>query len=983
MAGAQSVASYRNALWLLAFSGLGALELICNGCRGPELPCGSFPKNTASVQDLPPGGGELVLEMPRPRCETFPVALEAGEFLEVRAKQRNLDVALRAFAPDGTLILRADRPTGREGEERLLLLAQSKGIHVVEVATHDSTEEGEVALGLVARRRAQLADRLRADAAMLEYRASEMRKWSPTSSQELAGLYARACVQFEESADRTLEGNCRAAWLDFLARTERWLEARDVAERALDLWRDRGSEPIGRTAVYRDAGEVLRRTGDAERSEVILREAEASARATGDHWNQAFILGGLSAVAESLGELGLASRYAADAYSLWLSLPAEREEAKAAIRMASLATTIREPGRALELLARAQARLPRTADPRDFAFLAEERGRALRWLERWDEAIGSYEEALQLRRDAKDETGQSFAFAGLAQIAYARGHFEPAQQYLEAALRGLEQRRDRPRQAAVLQGLGWVALRLGDEKRARSSLEESLVLAHSVRAVEVESAAHAGLAALDRNRGDLASAGEHASRALELAESVRARLFASDERGSYFGGVQSAYDLAVEIALRQAREEGSSAAPDPQRVRGALELSERSRARWLLDALTPAGSMAIPLSIAQIQRELLDDRELWLHYNLAPAISSVWAVSRQRLSHFELPAQKEIIAAVHRALDELSKEPRHPDETPPAAETDRLSKLLLPAGLPLPRHGKLLISAEGPLLQVPFAALRWKGGDDEASRLVERFEIRLIPSASTSIALLARAAGRPTPPLEVAVFADPIFERQDPRLRAPTPAEAEADGALHHDAVNWSSSEQAWARLHHSQDEADAILAAAGGRDGVLLFAGADARREAFFDPRLSDFRIIHFSTHGSLDAEVGDFSALALSNFDSFGSKRPGELFAFEIAHRSLSADLVVLSACQTALGRSLEGEGQVGLAHAFLRAGATNVVASLWPVDDRSTARLMTFFYRALMREHLDAASALTSAQRELARESGYVHPYYWAGFVLLGGG
>ena len=983
MVRAQRVTSRRSVRWLVALWGLGALEVVFVGCQGREQPCGSFSEGSTFLRDLPAAGTELILKMPRPQCAVVSATLEAGEFLELRATQRELDVALRAFAPDGALILRADRPTGREGDERLLLLAQERGTYVVEIATRDVNANGMVALGLEAQRRSLPLDRLRASAALLEYRAGEMRKRGQASSPELTELYATACAQFDQSGDQSLEGNCRAALLDLLARAERWPEAREVAERALDLWRPRSSEPIGRTAVFRDAGEVLRRTGDVLRADAVLREAEASARAAGDRWNEAFILGNLSAVAESLGELGLASRYAADAYALWKSLGADREEGKAAIRMAALATTIREPGKALELLARAEARLPGTADPRDLAFLAEERGRALRWLERWDLAIKAYEEALRLRRQAKDNPGESFGMAGLAQVAYARGDFSAAQRYLEDALRGLEQRDDRPRQAAVLQSLGWVALRLGRAERARTYFEQSLALARDVRAVAVESAAHASLAVLDRDRGALASASENVSIALEMAESVRARLFVSEERGSYFGGVQSAYDLAIEIALRQAREEGSPSGASLQRIREALELSETSRARWLLDALAPEGSTAMPLGLTEIQQKLLDDGAIWLHYNLAEGASSLWAVTRQEFSHFELPAQEELAAAVRRALDEFSTEPRHPERPPPTTETLRLSKLLLPEGLPLNRHRKLLISSEGPLLHVPFAALRWDDGGAWRARLVDRFEIRLLPSASASIALASRAAGRPMPPNEVALFADPIFEREDPRITAPSATEVTVGSSRDDAAEGWAHAARSWSRLRHSQHEAEEIIAAAGGRDLVLLFTGAEASRDAFSDPRLSDFRILHFSTHGSLDAEVGDFSALALSSFNSSGREQPGELFAFEIARRAISADLVVLSACQTALGRSLEGEGQVGLAHAFLRAGATNVVASLWPVDDRSTARLMTYFYSALLHGNRDAASALTSAQRELAKERGYGHPFYWAGFVLLGGG
>jgi CHAT domain-containing protein len=99
------------------------------------------------------------------------------------------------------------------------------------------------------------------------------------------------------------------------------------------------------------------------------------------------------------------------------------------------------------------------------------------------------------------------------------------------------------------------------------------------------------------------------------------------------------------------------------------------------------------------------------------------------------------------------------------------------------------------------------------------------------------------------------------------------------------------------------------------------------------------------------------------------------------LSADLVVLSACQTALGKDIQGEGLVSLTRAFMYAGAPRVVASLWKVDDVATAELMKRFYRGVLREGLGPAAALRAAQLEMSRDSRWAAPYYWAGFVMQG--
>jgi CHAT domain-containing protein len=105
------------------------------------------------------------------------------------------------------------------------------------------------------------------------------------------------------------------------------------------------------------------------------------------------------------------------------------------------------------------------------------------------------------------------------------------------------------------------------------------------------------------------------------------------------------------------------------------------------------------------------------------------------------------------------------------------------------------------------------------------------------------------------------------------------------------------------------------------------------------------------------------------------------DIYSLDLSAELAVLSACQTALGEDVQGEGLVGLTHSFMSAGAKSVVASLWKVDDRATAALMADFYDAMLQQGMTPAAALRYAKLKMARETQWSMPYYWAGFVLQG--
>ena len=159
------------------------------------------------------------------------------------------------------------------------------------------------------------------------------------------------------------------------------------------------------------------------------------------------------------------------------------------------------------------------------------------------------------------------------------------------------------------------------------------------------------------------------------------------------------------------------------------------------------------------------------------------------------------------------------------------------------------------------------------------------------------------------------------------------------------------------------------------------ASRNAVLDPALGQYRYLHFATHGYLDSERPGLSALLLSMIDENGNRQDGFLRANEVYNLKLSADLVVLSACQTGLGKEIKGEGLVGLTRGFMYAGAPRIVVSLWSVNDRATADLMTAFYRKMLRQGARPAAALRAAQIEMWKQKSWRSPFYWAAFTLQG--
>jgi hypothetical protein len=327
---------------------------------------------------------------------------------------------------------------------------------------------------------------------------------------------------------------------------------------------------------------------------------------------------------------------------------------------------------------------------------------------------------------------------------------------------------------------------------------------------------------------------------------------------------------------------------------------------------------------------------------------------------------------------------------------------------------RLVIVADGALQYLPFAALpapeterqRDRGTERQRDRgtkspispilrnkpLIVDHEIVNLPSASSLAALRREPAGRVPAPKIVAVIADPVFEDADERIKKSggalaklsdkQAARTDADQAVFRSAleVGAADSQRRLQRLIFTRREADEItrLAGAEGSFKALDFA---ANRATALGSNLSQYRIIHFATHGLLNSQHPELSGVVLSLVDEEGRPQDGFLRLHDIYNLRLAADLVVLSACKTGLGKEIKGEGLIGLTRGFLYAGAPRVVASLWKVDDQATAELIKLFYQRMLRDGLRPAAALRKAQIDMLKRPRWAAPYYWAGFTLQG--
>jgi CHAT domain-containing protein len=407
-------------------------------------------------------------------------------------------------------------------------------------------------------------------------------------------------------------------------------------------------------------------------------------------------------------------------------------------------------------------------------------------------------------------------------------------------------------------------------------------------------------------------------------------------------------------------------------------------------------------SIAEIQA-LLDADTVLLAYTFGVTHGWGWAVTRNEVHAFPVAPLAPIDAAARRVLDGVRRPARAATPEPAAGlpgDIAALSAMVLgPIAERLDgdwRGSRLAIVASGPLEYVPFAALSLPaGGEAGAARtrwLGQEHEVVLLPSASVLAILREPGQARRTPTGGLVVVADPVYSPGDPRVRRQTTRRdqgamrtASAAGPVPVLPTSWrrtrgDGSADEFARLLFSRQEARALAQMAGPL-GAVQALDFDASLETFKSRTVAGARLVHVATHGILDAVQPERSGLVLSLVDRQGRPRDGVLRLDDIFGLSLSADLVVLSGCETGLGRQMRGEGLVGLTRAFMYAGAPRIVPSLWQVDDQATAQLMTRLYRHMLQRGERPAAALRAAQMALARDPRWAAPYFWAGFVLHG--
>jgi len=417
------------------------------------------------------------------------------------------------------------------------------------------------------------------------------------------------------------------------------------------------------------------------------------------------------------------------------------------------------------------------------------------------------------------------------------------------------------------------------------------------------------------------------------------------------------------------------------------------------------------LNLEQIQGELRDGDTILLEYALGDERSYLWTVTADSVRSYELPRRATLEDAgreVYKLLTARQATVEMSDGTYQARveaadslyyqKALALSQMLLGPIAEQLGTRRLVVVTEGVLqyvpldpLPAPLAATRAPVNEavadssEDPPPLIATHEIVTLPSMSTLAAIRQEKHRIGSGSKIVAVFADPVFSNSDDRVQNATSGSIIASSASDETAGPTVRGLEGLvrggpARLLHASEEADAIVATM--PQGTVKVAKAfDASRETAMSSFAGEYQIVHFATHGFFNSEHPELSGIVLSMVKPDGSKTDGFMPLQDICRLNLSAQLVVLSACETGLGKDIKGEGLMSLTRGFMYAGSRTVVTSLWKVDDRATAELMKEFYQSMLQDGLTPAAALRLAKQRIRHQKAWSAPYFWAGFVLQG--
>ncbi len=916
---------------------------------------------------------EIEREIKGGETHSFAVQIGANQTARVEIEQKGIDVSLAAYKPSGEKFIETESPSGILGNDLILITAIEAGEYKIEVSPADP----RAGLGKYAIKLAEIRPTV-----TLDFEINTAAKKITEVANETTVLRAKG----------TIEGRRQAL--------EKFQEVITLSKAKQDK--------VWEAVAVISSGLIYEQLGEMQKSlEFYLQGLELS-RQIGNHEYTGASLNNLGNGYKILGDYEQAVFYLNQALTIDREIGDKQGEAIVLNNLGGCYLLFGDTRRAEELYRQSLALRREIKDQRGEGNTLNNLGQVFAQSGDSVKAIDFLQQALTLRRTIGDKTGEATTLRNLGKTFWNSGDKPKAFENFEQSNVLAKQLGDRRVEADTFYWLALAEKDRGNLPKAIENVENGLQIIERIRGEilnpDLRTAYFSTVQQFYELYTDLIVARYEKSKdtndvalALQTSERARTRSLVellqeaniSIKQGVDVKLLEKAQDLqnSLNAKYRQRTLALNRKATDEQIAKITNEINaltteletlqvkiRRENPRYA--ALTQTET----LSVKGIQN-LLDDETVLLEYKLGTSRSFLWLVTKNSTEIFILPPRKEIETAAKDFYNSIVSRSKA-DEAKTNDLSKKLSAVLLAPIADKIANKRVVIVADGILQFIPFASLQIQSPKSKVpSLLVENNEIVILPSANVLAEIRRNSADRKTPEKTLTIFADAVFEANDTRLASaakivnPTQQTSDLGKVLRDFDLN-----AGFPRLLSSRIEARNISAFLP-KNQADLNIDFDANRENVTEKSLENYRILHFATHGLLDTSRPELSGLVLSLFDQDGKAQDGFLRLNQIYNLNLNSDLVVLSACQTALGKDVRGEGLIGLTRGFMYAGAKRIVSSLWKVDDAATAEFMKRLYQNHLQKKLAPASALRAAQNEMKQIPRFRSPYFWAGFTIQG--
>ncbi|HUX58090.1 MAG TPA: CHAT domain-containing protein [Bacteroidales bacterium] len=597
---------------------------------------------------------------------------------------------------------------------------------------------------------------------------------------------------------------------------------------------------------------------------------------------------------------------------------------------------------------------------------------------RTEKAFEYYNNALKIYEEEEDQYNVLVLLSNLGTLFFDTKDYTRAEEYHSRVLIISRETNDKDLETRCLLNLANDQSLLGKLDKARSNYELAYEIAKSSNSPDLNWRIFAGMAENYEQRGEYSKAVELNDSALTILGGMRNTLKSKDWKASFMAMERYAFEDIIDM-LGKLHEKDNTNGYDIR----AFHYAELSKSRVLLDLLNESlpgnfnSDMVLgsgnqrnveTVSLEEVPALCLDKNTVILEYYVGDSSSCLWVITPSDHKLFMLPGSEKLREQVETLRFALLDPEQVSVEFLSRAGYELYEMLIKPAEKLLTKNSRIIVIPDGILYYLPFEVILTENKEISSDSslkdlpfLIRKYPVSYVQSASVLRNLVSGGTEslRSMPSnKKLIAFGDPVYERENSLTGTP---------------------DNKYKRLEFSGKEVEMISSFFKKGDAEIFLRGEATEEEVKQELKLKKPGYLHFATHGLIDEDKPDLSSLVLTQDDD--PEEDGLFQAAEIFNLDLDADLVVLSACQTGLGKLMRGEGMVGLTRAFMYAGAQSVLVSLWSVSDISTATLMSEFYKNLITRKLYKTDALRKAQLTLMSNEKFAHPFYWAPFVLIG--